>query len=126
METKENKSTIINNEIKVEKKTEAKIMKIGLSLDSTIQVVTDLFTRARHRSKMLAYVQNLSEFEIEQKEESLEDERYSYRGCILNIKDDHGKEFALKNPVLIFEVVKFLGIKFQDKISEIEANIILP
>lgn len=126
MNTKTQKKEVQNLEVSEVKTTPAKVLKIGMSLDRTIEVVNTLFTRTRHRAKMLYYTETLKTFEVEQKAENLDDERYAYRGCVLNIKDDHGKEFSLKNPVLILEVVKFLEKRFHDKISEMEAEIVLP
>jgi hypothetical protein len=113
-------------EILNDKSNSGKVMKIGLSLDRTIELVSALYNRTKHRARLQYYTDKLTSFEIAQKEEVLDDERYSYRGCVLTIKDDDGKDFTMKNPILIYEVVKFLQKRFEEKVSEIESEIVLP
>jgi hypothetical protein len=121
METKNAKTALA----KAEKQAEVKIMKLGLNLEQTLELVTKLNKKAQQRNRLMAYIEKLRNFEIEQKEETLEGSRF-YNGCILVLKDDKGESFEMKNPVIISEVVKFLNQKFEEKAAEIEVEIVLP
>lgn len=105
------------------KVVEPKEMKPGY--EETVKIVNALHQKASHCIRLGFYIDRLEDFEIEQKEEDLLKKDY-YTGCSLVIKDDQRREFELKNPVLIQEVIEYLGKRLQAKRSELEAEIILP
>ncbi len=108
--------------------TTAKIIgsiKPGLNLTQTLKIVEELHIKKRQRDNLAALLENLEDFEIEQKDEDLDDKSY-YSGCTITLKDDARREFSTKNPAIIGEVVNFLKFKFADKLIEIEAQIVLP
>lgn len=109
---------------KTEEKTEPKVMKLGLNLEKTLLLVGDLHKKAMQRAKLNAYAEKLEAFELKQTEEDLTKSHYS--GCNLTLVDDNRQSFELKNAVIIGEVCQFLKKKFEEKASELEAEIVLP
>lgn len=95
------------------------------SLEQTMQIIEDLHTKTRQRNRLDVYADLLKQFEIDQKAEDLS-VNSNYYGCNLIVKDDKRRDFELRNPVIIKEVVEFLTKRFADKRAEIEAEIILP
>lgn len=95
------------------------------SLEETMRIINDLHTKTRQRNRLDVYTDLLKQFEIDQKAEDLSTNT-NYYGCNLIIKDDKRRDFELRNPVIIKEVVDFLAKRFADKRAEIEAEIILP
>lgn len=99
--------------------------KAVLNLAETMKLVEELHMKKRHRDRLEVSIDELESFEIKQKDEDLGDKSY-YTGCHISIKDDNRTEFLTKNPAIIAEVVNFLKQKFSDKLTEIEALIVLP
>lgn len=95
------------------------------NLEETMRIINELHTKTRQRNRLDVYADQLNEFEIDQKAEDLSTNT-NYYGCNLIIKDDKRRDFELRNPVIIKEVVDFLAKRFADKRAEIEAEIILP
>jgi len=95
------------------------------NLMETMKIIDELHQKTRHRNKLEVYSDLLGRFSIEQKKEDLLEKNY-YSGCSLVITDDKRDNFELRHPVLIGEVVEFLKSKFNVKLAEIEAEIILP
>lgn len=95
------------------------------NLDETMKIIYDLHTKTRQRNRLDYYSDQLKQFEIDQTAEDLT-EKSNYYGCNLSIKDDKRRDFELKNPVIIKEVVEFLTERFCTKRAEIEAQIVLP
>lgn len=104
----------------------AKVVKMGLNLEKTLEVVSLLHKRAMHLKKLNQYSEKLQEFEMAGSEEDLINQKSYYTGCVLNLKDDNGRSFELRNPVVIGDVCKFLKAKFEEKAAELEAEIVLP
>lgn len=107
---------------------EAKVIEpknVKPSYDETIKIVNALHQKATHCIRIGYYIDRLEDFVIEQKEEDLL-KKDNYSSCSLLIRDDQRKEFELKNPVLIQEVIEYLGKRLQDKRAELESEIILP
>lgn len=96
-----------------------------LNLAETMKLVEDLHMKKRHRDRLEVSIDELESFDIKQKDEDLGDKSY-YTGCHISIKDDNRAEFLTKNPAIISEVVFYLKQKFADKLTEIEASIVLP
>lgn len=95
------------------------------SLEQTMQIIEELHTKTRQRNRLDVYTDLLKQFEIDQKAQDLGDNS-NYNACSLIIKDDKRRDFELKNPVIIKEVVDFLTNRFSKKRAEIEAEIVLP
>lgn len=131
METKDKKADALkkdeNNNVAPQKElvAPAKVVKMGLNLEKTLNLVNDLHKKATHLTRLKHYAERLQSFEVEQKEEDFENKSY-YNGCILTLKDDKSKSFELKNPTLIMEVCEFLAKRFEVKSAELEAEIVLP
>lgn len=99
--------------------------KQGLNLAETMKLVEDLHMKKRHRDRLEFSIDELEKFEVKRQVEDLDDKSY-YSGCQITIKDDGRGEFSTKNPVIIADVVNFLKRKFTEKLTEIEASIVLP
>lgn len=104
-------------------KTQA--IKPALNLEATIKIVEELHMKKRHRDRLEHSIDELDKFVIKRQSEDLDDKSY-YQGCMIKVSDDDRNEWSTKNPTVITEVVNFLKAKFQEKLSEIEAQIILP
>ena len=121
METKHAKKT---NALQVIDITEP-VRKVGLNLEETLKVVEDLHQKKRHLERLKFSINTLEEFELKQEVEDLDQKSY-YTGCEIELTDDNRKKWTTKNPNIIREMVNFLKTKFNDKVAEIEAQIVLP
>jgi len=124
-EKKEPKLRMVNTKKNVETKTTGEKPK-GLNLDETIKVIDALFQKKRHRDRLDHYIEELSKFEIDKKNEDLDNQSSYYNRCTLLIKDDKNGSFELKNPTIITEVVDFIKGRFSVKLAEIESELVLP
>lgn len=116
----------IKAEPKVEPQPEAKPAKPALNLEETLKLVAELNRRKIQRDKLIETIENLEAFEISIKEDA--DETYGniYQGCVLTIEDDNKRKFTTKNPVIIWTVAQQVNSMCVNKLSEIEAGIMLP
>jgi hypothetical protein len=123
-------------ETKGKGKKEAQVREIGknlpmvqqkaITLAQTIKTVTDLHTKVRHLDKLEEYTDQLSKFTVKHKAEDLDSGGGYYAGCKLELRDDDNRQFTLKHPVLVKEVIEFLFKRMEVKRQEIEASIKLP
>lgn len=111
---------------KVTPQPEPKPVKPALNLEETLKLVAELNRRKIQRDKLLETITNLDAFEIELKEDADETDGNIYQGCVLTIEDDNRRKFVTKNPVIIWTVAQQVNAMCVDKLSEIEAGIILP
>jgi hypothetical protein len=116
----------VKAEPKAEPQPEAKPAKPVLNLEETLKLVAELNRRKIQRDKLIETIENLEAFEIAIKED--EDETYGniYQGCVLTIEDDNKRKFTTKNPVIIWTVAQQVNSMCVNKLSEIEAGIMLP
>src|SRR5471030_1419611 len=105
---------------------EVKPAKPVLNLESTLKLVEELHRRKVQRDKLMDTIQSLEAFEVNQKDEAEESGITNYSRCELTIADDKGKSFTTKNPVIIFHVTQYVNALCVDKLSQIEAGIIIP
>jgi flagellar motor protein MotB len=122
----EPKAEQVKEEPKAEPKPEAKPAKPALNLEETLKLVAELNRRKIQRDKLIETIENLEAFEISIKEDA--DETYGniYQGCVLTIEDDNKRKFSTKNPVIIWTVAQQVNSMCVNKLSEIEAGIIIP
>jgi hypothetical protein len=97
-----------------------------LNLDSTVKVVLALNRKIQHRNNLQAIVKNLDDFVIHAEEETEETGSAKFQRCELIIKDDEGRSFSTKNAGLIFNTSQYINSLCGEKITEIEAEIIIP
>jgi hypothetical protein len=123
----------ITTEPKAEVKTEpakaeakAEPAKPVMNLDNTVKVVLALNRKIQYRNNLQSIVANLDAFEVKQEEDAEETGSNSYQGCELTIKDDKGRSFTTKNPGLIFHCAQYVNHLCVQKVTEIEAEIIIP
>ncbi|RYU90960.1 hypothetical protein EWM62_10030 [Mucilaginibacter terrigena] len=109
-----------------EPKAEIRYIKPAMNLEQTLKSVGDLHRLSIQRLALIARIKTLEEFEVKLVEENDELESNPYQGCKLIIKDDKGREFGTNTPNLIRMVSQFIFDACQEKLSEIEANIIFP
>jgi len=109
---------------RLEAKPEPK--KPALNLEETLKLVAELNRRKIQRDKLIETIDNLEAFEVDMKEDADETDGNIYQGCTLTIEDDNRRKFVTKNPVIIFTVAQQVNRMCVDKLSEIEAGIILP
>lgn len=103
-----------------------KFEKVGLNLESTLKLVEELFRRKTQRDRLLETITNLEAFEVDQKKDPDQLDVNHFQGCVLTIEDDNRKKFTTKNPVIIFEVAQYVNAMCIKRLSEIEAEIIIP
>jgi len=115
-------------EAKAEPKAEPKPqpLKTALNLEETLKLVAELNRRKMQRDKLMDTIDNLEAFEIDIKEDADETDGNIYQGCVLTIEDDNRRKFTTKNPVIIWTVAQQVNSMCVNKLSEIEAGIILP
>jgi hypothetical protein len=111
-------------EPKVEQKPEP--VKHVMNLEETLKLVAELNRRKIQRDKLMETIDNLEAFEIDIKEDADETDGNIYQGCVLTIEDDNRRKFTTKNPVIIWTVAQQVNSMCVNKLSEIEAGIILP
>lgn len=99
--------------------------KRALNLEQTLKLVEDLHLKKRQRDRLEFSISELNSFVVAKKQEDLDDKSY-YQGCEITLKDDDRREWKTKNPVIIREVIEYLNIRFTEKLTELEASIILP
>lgn len=115
--------------VEISKIEDAQVLEImpkpAMNLDQTIKVLDGLWQKQRQRAKLLMTVDSLTDFELKRKEEEEESSNY-YTGCEMTIKDDERRTFTTKNPILIKGVVEFLKKRCEERLMEVESEIILP
>ncbi len=109
-----------------ESKAEIRYIKPAMNLEQTLKSVGDLHRLSIQRLALIARIKTLEEFEVKLVEENDELENNPYQGCKLIIKDDKGREFGTNTPNLIRMVSQFIFDACQEKLADIEANIIFP
>jgi hypothetical protein len=116
-------------EVKEEPKAEApkaQPVKFALNLESTLKVVEDLHRRSIQRVNLISRIKQLTAFEVALTQENDELEDNPYQGCKLIIKDDKNREFITTTPGLIRLVSQFIFDACNEKLADIEANIVFP
>ena len=99
--------------------------KRGLNLEQTLKLVEDLHLKKRQRDRLEYSISQLNSFVVSKKQEDLDDKSY-YQGCEITLKDDDRNEWKTKNPVIIRDVIEYLNIRFTEKLTDLEATIVLP
>lgn len=99
--------------------------KRGLNLEQTLKLVEDLHLKKRQRDRLENSISQLNSFVVSKKQEDLDDKSY-YQGCEITLKDDDRNEWKTKNPVIIRDVIEYLNIRFTEKLTDLEASIVLP
>lgn len=107
-------------------KAEVKPAKPALNLEGTLKLVEELHRRKIQRDKLLDTINTLEAFEVAQIEDGDETDSNHFQGCTLMIEDDSRRKFITKNPVIIWSVSQYVNSLCVDKLSEIEAGIIIP
>jgi len=107
-------------------KSEIKPAKPALNLESTLKLVEELHRRKIQRDKLLDTINTLEAFEVAQIEDGDETDSNHFQGCTLMIEDDSRRKFITKNPVIIWSVSQYVNSLCVEKLSEIEAGIIIP
>jgi hypothetical protein len=95
------------------------------NLAETIKVLEELHRLTVQRNKLLSTIDNLESFEVELKQDFDETEGNYYQGCVLTIEDDNRRKFSTKNPVIIWTVAQQINSLCVDKLSEVEARIVI-
>ena len=109
-----------------EPKAEIRYIKPAMNLEQTLKSVGDLHRLSIQRLALIARIKTLEEFEVKLVEENDELESNPYQGCKLIIEDDKRRQFVTNTPNLIRMVSQFIFDACQEKLADIEANIIFP
>lgn len=107
-------------------KDEVKPVNRALNLEGTLKVVEGLHRKSLQRINLLDRIKQLETFEIAQMEDSDELESNHFQGCQLIISDDKNRKFVTNTAGLIKLVSQFIYDACQEKLTEIEANIVFP
>lgn len=107
-------------------KEEVKAVNRALNLEGTLKVVEGLHRKSLQRINLLDRIKQLETFEIAQMEDSDELESNHFQGCQLIISDDKNRKFVTNTAGLIKLVSQFIYDACQEKLTEIEANIVFP
>lgn len=97
-----------------------------LNLEGTLKLVEELFRRKKQRDRLLETIETLETFEVAQIDDADETEANHFQGCVLTIEDDNRRKFTTKNPFIIQAVAQYVNSMCVDRLSEIEAGIIIP
>lgn len=97
-----------------------------LNLEGTLKLVEELFRRKKQRDRLLETIDTLETFEVAQIDDADETEANHFQGCVLTIEDDNRRKFTTKNPFIIQAVAQYVNRMCVDRLSEIEAGIIIP
>lgn len=112
---------------KLEIKEDLKSNKPALSLEQTLLLVKDLAERTAHRATYIGYIDNLNDFVISQNDDDMgKKDDPSFKGCELTIRDGQGNVFLTKSASVIFGTVEFMKSRFNERLSEVEAEIVIP
>jgi hypothetical protein len=109
-----------------EPKAEIKYIKPVPNLEQTLKAVDSLHRKGIQRLALIARIKTLEGFEIKLVEENDELESNPYQGCKLIIEDDKKRQFVTNTPNLIRMVSQFIYDACEDKLAEIEAEIVFP
>lgn len=112
---------------KLEIKEDLKIHKPALSLEQTLLLVQLLAERTAHRATYIGYIDSLNDFVISQNDDDMgKKDDPSFKGCELTIRDGQGNVFLTKSASVIFGTVEFMKCRFNERLSEVEAEIVIP
>lgn len=107
-------------------KGEVKYIKPVWNLEQTLKSVDGLHRLSVQRLALIARMKTLEAFEVKLVEEADELNDNPYQGCRLIIEDDKKRQFVTATPGLIRMVAQFIFDACNDKLTEIEANIVFP
>lgn len=123
----ENKAVEVKAEpTKVELREQSAVQKPALNLEGTLKLVEELHRRKIQRDKLIETIDNLTGFEVAQKNDAEETDSNHFQGCELTIGDDKRREFVTKNPVIIKKVAEYIHMLCVGRLAEIEGEIFLP
>jgi hypothetical protein len=106
--------------------TGCKQTKVVPNLENTLKLVEELHRRKLQRDRLIDTINTLETFEVELKDDADETAGNHFQGCKLIIEDDSRNQFSTKNPVIIQAVAQFVKKMCEDRLGEIEADIVLP
>lgn len=109
-----------------EPKAEVRYIKPVPNLEKTLKAVDTLHRKGIQRLALISRMKTLEAFEVKLIEENDELESNPYQGCKLIIEDDKKRQFVTNTPNLIRMVSQFIFDACQDKLAEIEAEIVFP
>ncbi|GGC42709.1 hypothetical protein GCM10011386_38680 [Parapedobacter defluvii] len=98
----------------------------AMGLDETIKWVETLHRKKLQREKLIATIDELEAFEVEQLDDAKEVGLDQFQGCELTITDDNGNDFSTKNPFIINAVAQHVKTLCVGKLAEIEGEIRIP
>lgn len=98
----------------------------AMGLDETIKWVETLHRKKLQREKLIATIDELDAFEVEQLDDAEEVGLDQFQGCELTIEDDTNNSFSTKNPFIINAVAQHVKTLCVDKLAEIEGEIQIP
>lgn len=96
-----------------------------LNLEQTLKKIKELGRLSNQRDKLIATIDNLDAFEVQQLDEAEETNLNHFQRCELSITDDNCNEFSTKNPFIINVVAGNIKTLCTEKLGEIEAQISL-
>lgn len=112
---------------KMEIKEEFKTVKPALSLEQTISLIEELGKKKALRDTYSSYIEDLDMFIVAQNDDDMgKDDNPSFKGCELVIRDGEGAIFKTNSASVIFGVVEFMKVRFNDRLAEVEAEIVIP
>jgi hypothetical protein len=101
-------------------------VKTVLNLEGTLKVVEHLHRRSVQRINLISRIKQLEAFEVNLANEHDELEENPYQGCKLIIEDSKQHRFITAAPGLVRLVSHFIFSACNEKLAEIEANIVFP
>ncbi|WP_439697411.1 hypothetical protein ACFGVS_03145 [Mucilaginibacter sp. AW1-7] len=96
------------------------------NVEQRIKDVENLHRLATQRVNLITRKKQLEAFEVALTQEADELNDNPFQGCKLIIKDDKNREFVTTTPGLIRLVTQFIYDACDNKLAEIEGNIIFP
>jgi len=112
---------------KKEIKEELQVHKPALSLEETLLLIKDLAEKTAHRATYNGYIEDLEKFVISQDDDDMGKKGTpSFKGCELTIRDSYGNMFETNSASVIFGTVEFMKVRFNERLAEVEAEIVIP
>lgn len=100
--------------------------KPALNLAETLKLVAELAKKTAQRDRYNGYIDMLKAFVVSQNDDDMAPNDTSFKGCELMIKDGQGHVFRTDSAAVISGTIDFMAGRFNERLAEVEAEIVIP
>jgi len=101
--------------------------KPALNLEETLKLVAELAKKTAQRDRYNGYIDMLKAFVVSQNDDDdMAPNDTSFKGCELMIKDGQGHVFRTDSAAVISGTIDFMAGRFNERLAEVEAEIVIP